>query len=61
MTQGLVLEVDEIEGIAQYGIVDHVARFAYDDKVGYGLFEHRFFGPFPRYGMTDGAMGAPGD
>ena len=37
-----------------------MARFRYGDHVGYGLFEHGFFGPFRRYGMTDGAMGAPG-
>lgn len=32
----------------------------YDGHVGYGLYEHGFFGPFPRYGMTDAVMGAPG-
>ncbi|WCO66107.1 hypothetical protein PO878_16525 [Iamia majanohamensis] len=61
VVQGLTYEVEEIEGLAQYGIVDHVARFTYDDHVGYGLYEHGVFGPFPRYGMTDGGMGAPGD
>jgi hypothetical protein len=61
ITQGMVLSVEEIRGLAQYGIVDHVARFSYDDHVGYGLLEHGFFGPFRRYGMTDGGMGAPGD
>jgi hypothetical protein len=61
VVEGLVLDVEEIRGIAQYGIVDHLARFAYDDHVGYGLLEQGFFGPFPRYGMTDGLMGAPGD
>jgi hypothetical protein len=60
VVQGLVLEVDEWRGLAQYGVVDHVARFEYDGRVGFGLYEHGFFGPFPRYGMTDGAMGAPG-
>ena len=65
VTQGLVLKVDDIKGLAQYGVVDQVARFEYDDPatgghhVGYGLYEHGFFGPFERYGMTDGAMGAP--
>jgi hypothetical protein len=59
VTQGLVLEVDDIKGLAQYGVVDQVGRFEYDGKVGYGLYEHGFFGPFERYGMTDGAMGAP--
>jgi hypothetical protein len=59
LTQGLVLSVDEVKGLAQYGIVDHVAEFSYDGKVGYGLLEHGFFGPFRRYGLLDGAMGAP--
>jgi hypothetical protein len=59
--------VEEIKGIAQYGIVDHLATFRYrdpadgDDRVGYGLLEQGFFGPFRHYGMTDGLMGAPGD
>jgi hypothetical protein len=61
VVQGLTLEVDEIKGVAQYGIVDHVARFSYGDVVGHGLLEQGFFGPFRRYGMTDGAMGAPAD
>ena len=60
VTQGLVLSVEEIKGIAQYGIVDHVAEFSYADYVGYGLLEHGFFGPYRRYGLMDGAMGAPG-
>ncbi|HEV8296323.1 MAG TPA: hypothetical protein VGQ20_03470 [Acidimicrobiales bacterium] len=59
VVQGKVLKVPEIMGLAQYGVVDHVGRFAYDGHVGYGLYEHGFFGPFERYGMTDGAMGAP--
>ena len=29
-----------------------------DGAVGYGLHEHGFFGPFPKYGMHDGASGA---
>ena len=61
VVQGLVLDVEEIKGIAQYGIVDHLATFSYDDHVGYGLLEQGFFGPFRRYGMTDGIMGAPGN
>ncbi|HMD47046.1 MAG TPA: hypothetical protein VKG43_12845 [Acidimicrobiales bacterium] len=59
VTQGLVLDVAETRGLAQYGIVDQVAKFSYAGHVGYGLYEHGFFGPFRRYGMTDGAMGAP--
>ena len=61
VTQGLVLAVDEVQGLAQYGIVDHVAEFSYDGHVGYGLLEHGFFGPYRRYGLLDGAMGAPAD
>jgi len=61
VTQGLALSVDEVKGLAQYGIVDHVAEFSYDGNVGYGLLEHGFFGPFRRYGLMDGAMGAPAD
>lgn len=61
VVQGLTLGVDEIRGIGQYGIVDHLATFSYDGHEGYGLLEQGFFGPFRRYGMTDGAMGAPAD
>lgn len=60
VVQGHVLDVAAVRGLAQYGVVDNVARFTYDGHVGYGLYEHGFFGPFPRYGMTDAAMGAPG-
>jgi len=59
VVQGKVMKVAEIMGLGQYAVVDHVGRFEYDGNVGYGLYEHGFFGPFPRYGMTDGAMGAP--
>jgi hypothetical protein len=59
VTHGLVLKVDDVKGIAQYGVVDQVGKFEYAGKTGYGLYEHGFFGPFERYGMTDGAMGAP--
>ena len=59
VVQGLTMEVDEIKGLAQYGIVDHGARFTYDGKVGYGLLEHGFFGPFPQVGINDGFSGAP--
>jgi hypothetical protein len=61
VVQGLVLQVEEVKGLAQYGIVDHVARFSYGDVIGYGLLEHGFFGPFRRYGLTDGGVGAPPD
>jgi hypothetical protein len=61
VVQGLVLKVDEIKGLAQYGIVDHVATFTYGDHVGYGLLEQGFFGPYNRYGLADAGMGAPAD
>jgi hypothetical protein len=53
--------VDEVKGLAQYGIVDNVARFSYGDVVGYGLLEHGFFGAYNRYGLTDAGVGAPAD
>jgi len=34
------------------GLVDTVARFEYDGKVGYGLWEYVFVGPYPQYGFT---------
>jgi hypothetical protein len=61
VVQGLVLQVEEMKGLAQYGIVDHVAKFSYGDVAGYGLLEQGFFGPYHRYGLTDGAMGASAD
>jgi hypothetical protein len=59
VVRDLVLAVDEVAPLAQYGIVDQVARFGYGDQVGYGLYEHGFFGPLHHYGLADGAMGAP--
>jgi hypothetical protein len=59
VVHGLVLKVDDINGRAQYGVVDQSARFEYDDQVGYGLYEHGFFGPFEKYGLRDAVMGAP--
>ncbi len=56
--QGLDLDNDEVGKIGQYGVVDHVARFEYDGKVGHGLHEHGFFGAFTKYGMMDGFSGA---
>ena len=34
VVQGLVLDVEEIKGIAGYGLVDHVARFSYATRSG---------------------------
>ena len=60
VVQGKVLSVEqEVKPLGQYGVVDHVARYSYDGNVGYGLYEHGFFGPFNRYGLTDGAAVAP--
>jgi hypothetical protein len=63
VVQGLVLAVDDIRPLAQYGIIDHLAEFSYSDGAtthrGLGLLEQGFFGPFRHYGMTDGLMGAP--
>ena len=58
VTQGLVLNVDEVKGIAQYGIIDHLAEFSYDGNVGHGLLEQGFFGPFRAAGIMDGINGA---
>jgi len=58
--QALSYQVDEIRGLGQYGMVDSVGRFSYDDPAlgpqqGYGLYEHGFFGPFPRLGLHERA------
>jgi len=58
VTQGLVLNVDEIKGLAQYGIIDHLAEFSYDGHTGHGLLEQGFFGPFTKVGIMDGVNGA---
>jgi hypothetical protein len=54
---------EELASFGWYGIVDHVARFeSTTGDVGYGLHEHGFFGPFPKYGlerMDDGAPAKP--
>ncbi len=46
-------DIADVAGIGQYGVVDHVGRFEYDDQVGYGLYEHGFWGRFEKYGLTD--------
>jgi len=58
VVQGLDERVEEIAGLGQYGVVDHVARFEYGGQVGYGLHEHGFFGAFEKYGMKDAGSGA---
>jgi len=51
---------EDLEAWGWYGVVDHVARFETSTgDTGYGLHEHGFFGPFPKYGLKDMADGAP--
>ena len=61
VVQGLVNDVSSIAGIGQYGIVDHVGRFEYEDYVGYGLYEHGFWGRFEKFGLTDRGSTFPTD
>ncbi len=52
VVQGLQLATEEIAKLGQYGVVDHVGRFEYEGNVGFGLYEHGFFGPFPPVGLS---------
>ena len=52
VVQGKVYDVADIEVLGSYAVVDHAARFSYQGKVGYGLYEHSFSGVMPRYGLT---------
>ena len=58
VVQGKQYKTAEIAPLGQLTIVDHVARFTYGGRTGYGLYEHGFFGPFRKYGMRDRADGA---
>lgn len=58
VVQGRSYKTAEIAPLGQLTIVDHVARFTYGGRTGYGLYEHGFFGPFRKYGMRDRADGA---
>ena len=52
---------EDLEAWGWYGVVDHVARFETSTgDVGFGLHEHGFFGPFPKYGLERSDDGAPG-
>ena len=51
VVQGKVLQVNEIWQLAQYAVVDQLARFEYQGNVGYGLYEHAFMGRFGKYGV----------
>ncbi len=53
VVQNLTLPTEETGKIGQYGVVDHVGQFSYDGNVGYGLYEHGFFGEFPKLGIPD--------
>jgi hypothetical protein len=56
VVQGLEKKHDEVAPLGQYGVVDQVGRFEYEGRVGYGLYEHGFFGAFPQCGLN-----GPGD
>lgn len=58
VVQGRHWKTADVAPIGQFAIVDHVARFSYAGRVGYGLYEHMFIGPFEKYGMTDRLDGA---
>ena len=53
VVQGKQYRTAEIAPLGQLTIVDHVARFSYGGRTGYGLYEHGFFGPFRKFGMKD--------
>ena len=59
VVQGVHKPVEEIKGLGQYGPVDQVGRYEYDGHVGYGLYEHGFFGPFDKCGLSDAGAVAP--
>ncbi len=61
VVQGLDMDHDEVGGLGQFGVVDHVARFEYEGKTGFGLHEHGFFGEFSKYGMDDPYSGSKSD
>jgi hypothetical protein len=51
---------EDLEAWGWYGVVDHVARFETSTgDTGFGLHEHGFFGPFPKYGLKEMGDGAP--
>ena len=54
VVQGKEWSMQELATWGWFGVVDHAARFEIrgTKTVGYGLHEHGFFGPFPKYGLT---------
>jgi hypothetical protein len=60
VTQYVEHDMAQLDTWAWYSLNEQVARFeASTGAVGYGMHEYGFFGPFPRYGLTDGAAVAP--
>jgi hypothetical protein len=59
VVQGLERKHDEIVPLGQFGVVDQVARFEYGGRVGYGLYEHGFFGRFAACGLDAPTAVAP--
>ena len=59
VVQGVEHDVGNIAGIGQYGIVDHVGQFEYNGNVGFGLYEHGFWGRFEKFGLSDRAATFP--
>lgn len=60
VVEGRRWDMAELDTWAWLGIVDHCARFVQDDgTAGYGLHEHGFFGPFPKYGLHEATSVAP--
>ena len=51
VVQGVEYNVPEIRQLGAYAVVDHAARFEYEGRVGYGLYEHSFSGSMPKYGL----------
>ena len=56
--QARTYKVADIAGLGQYGTVDSAARYTYNDprrgpQEGYGLYEHGFFGAFPKLGLHE--------
>jgi hypothetical protein len=53
-------DMAQLDTWAWYSLNEQVARFEVSTgDVGYGMHEYGFFGPFPKYGLDDGAAVAP--
>lgn len=56
VVQGKERSMEELASSGWFDVVDHAARLEISGPggkrhVGYGLHEHGFFGPFPKYGL----------